>query len=238
MKKVLTQFDCKRVSVAPSLLAADFNNLETDVKRIEQAGADLLHLDVMDGHFVPNLSFGAPVISALRKVSTLPFDTHLMLSDPLKYVKQFADIGSDHITFHVESDNDPAEVIAALRDLGVSAGISIKPKTPVSAIEKYLDKVDLVLVMSVEPGFGGQSFMPEVVSKLPEIRAIADKVNPSLHIEIDGGIGGETAKVVVPKGANMLVAGTSVFRAADGAEAAIKRLHDTQEMLCTECAAR
>lgn len=236
MKKVLTQFDCKKVLVAPSLLAADFNNLESDVKRIEQAGADLLHLDVMDGHFVPNLSFGAPVISALRKVSTLPFDTHLMLSNPLKYVKQFSDIGSDHITFHVESDDDPAEVIAALRDLGVSVGISIKPKTPVSAIEQYIDKVDLVLVMSVEPGFGGQSFMPEVVCKLPEIRAIADKVNPSLHIEIDGGIGGETAGIVVPKGANMLVAGTSVFRAADGADAAVKRLHDTQEMLCTECA--
>ena len=231
MKKLLSQFDSRRVLVAPSLLAADFAFLANEVQRIEEAGADLLHLDVMDAHFVPNLTMGPALISSLRKHSSLPFDTHLMLADPLKYVKPFVDAGSDHITFHIESDNDPLEVIAAIRELGASVGVSIKPKTPASAIASLLDKVDLVLVMSVEPGFGGQSFMSEVVPKIGELRAMANQVNPRLHIEVDGGIGGETAKIVVAEGANMLVAGTSVFRAPDGAPAAVQRLHDTQKLL-------
>ena len=231
MKKLLSQFDSRRVLVAPSLLAADFAFLANEVQRIEEAGADLLHLDVMDAHFVPNLTMGPALISSLRKHSSLPFDTHLMLSDPLKYVKPFVDAGSDHITFHIESDNDPLEVIAAIREQGASVGVSIKPKTPASAVASLLDKVDLVLVMSVEPGFGGQSFMSEVVPKITELRAMANQVNPRLHIEVDGGIGGETAPIVVTEGANMLVAGTSVFRAPDGAPAAVQRLHDTQKLL-------
>ena len=231
MKKVLSEFDSRRVLVAPSLLAADFAFLANEVQRIEEAGADLLHLDVMDGHFVPNLTIGPALVSALRKHSSLPFDTHLMLSNPLKYVKPFVDASSDHITFHVECDNDPLEVIAAIREHGASVGVSVKPKTPASAVEALMDKVDLILVMSVEPGFGGQSFMSEVVPKVGELRAMANQVNPRIHIEIDGGIGGETAPLVVAQGANMLVAGTSVFRAPDGAEAAIQRLHDTQKIL-------
>lgn len=230
MKKLLSEFDSRRVLVAPSLLAADFAFLANEVQRIEEAGADLLHLDVMDAHFVPNLTMGPALISSLRKHSSLPFDTHLMLADPLKYVKPFVDAGSDHITFHVESDNDPLEVIAAIREQGASVGVSIKPKTPASAVASLLEKVDLVLVMSVEPGFGGQSFMSEVVPKITELRAMANRVNPRLHIEVDGGIGGKTAPVVVTEGANMLVAGTSVFRAPDAA-AAVQQLHDTQKLL-------
>ncbi|MBO7146286.1 MAG: ribulose-phosphate 3-epimerase [Lentisphaeria bacterium] len=231
MKKLLSEFDSRRILVAPSLLAADFAHLADEVKRIEEAGSDLLHLDVMDGHFVPNLTMGPPLIASLRKNSSLPFDTHLMLSHPGKYIKPFVDAGSDHITFHIESEDDPLEVIAAIRESGVSVGVSVKPKTPASAIAHLMDKIDLVLVMSVEPGFGGQSFMSEVVPKIAELRAMANQINPRIHIEVDGGIDGETAKVVVEAGANMLVAGTSVFRAKDGAENAVARLHETQKLL-------
>ena len=230
-RQTVDKMDHKKILVAPSLLAADFANLESELKRIEEGGADLLHLDIMDGHFVPNLTMGPPVISAIRKISKLPFDVHLMLTDPIKYVEPFCKAGADLITFHIECDNDADEVISAIRKQGVSVGISVKPKTPASAIEKYLDKIDLVLVMSVEPGFGGQSFMSEVVPKIAEIRQMADKVNPSLHVEVDGGIDGKTVNSVVPAGANMLVAGTAVFRAPDGAKAAIERLHAAQDQL-------
>ena len=208
-RQTVDKMDHKKILVAPSLLAADFANLESELKRIEEGGADLLHLDIMDGHFVPNLTMGPPVISAIRKISKLPFDVHLMLTDPIKYVDPFCKAGADLITFHIECDNDADEVISAIRKQGVSVGISVKPKTPASAIEKYLDKIDLVL----------------------EIRQMADKVNPTLHVEVDGGIDGKTVNSVVPAGANMLVAGTAVFRAPDGAKAAIERLHAAQDQL-------
>ena len=203
------------LKIAPSLLSADFADLERDVKNVEKAGADLLHLDVMDGHFVPNISFGAGVIKALRKHTGLPFDTHLMISHPLSYIKDFAAAGSDYITFHIECDDDADEVIDAIHALGVKAGVSIKPGTPVKSIEKLLDKVELVLVMSVEPGFGGQKFMPSAVGKVKELVNIRGK--REYIISVDGGVNAETARLI--EDADIAVAGSSVFGKDDLEEA-------------------
>lgn len=216
------------VTVAPSLLAADFANLASEVKRIEDAGADLLHLDIMDGHFVPNITMGPMIIKALRENSDMFFDAHLMIEEPLKYAEEYIKAGADLITFHVETEENPAQTIAELRKLDCSVGISVKPNTPVEAILPFLSLVDLVLIMSVEPGFGGQSFMPEVLSKATVVRQYAKEHNLNLHIEIDGGIDEKTAPLAAQAGVNMMVAGTAVFRHPEGAEVAISRIRSAK----------
>ena len=203
------------IKVSPSLLSADFSILKEELKTVSESGAEFIHLDVMDGHFVPNMSFAMPVIKSLRTVSDLFFDTHLMITDPLRYIKDFSDAGSDMITFHIECDSDIDETIAAIKKENKKCGISIKPKTPVKALIPYLDKIDSVLVMSVEPGFGGQKFMPEVLPKIEEIRAL----KPNIMISVDGGIDDKTAPLVKKAGADTLVAGSYYFKASDKKEA-------------------
>ena len=224
MKHSITNLNNKELLVAPSILAADFAKLGDEIVRVEDGGADIIHIDVMDGHFVPNISMGPPIIQSIRKVTELPFDVHLMISNPLEYIDAFADSGADHITFHIESNGDPLEIIDAIRKKGCTVGISLKPKTPASLIIPFLDKIDLVLVMSVEPGFGGQSFMEDMMPKVSEIRRAISAADLPVHLEIDGGIAENTVKTAYNAGANMMVAGTSVFRHPEGAKFAIEAL--------------
>lgn len=201
------------IIVAPSILSSDFANLEKEINRIEKAGANWVHVDVMDGHFVPNLTIGAPVVKALRKVTGMTLDVHLMISNPEKYIKDFALAGSDIITFHYEATLEKTqEVIDLIKSFGKKAGLSIKPKTEVSAIKQYLKDVDLVLVMTVEPGFGGQKFMPECAEKIKELKEL---VSENTHIEVDGGINDKTGKICTTYGADALVTGSYVFSAED-----------------------
>lgn len=200
------------IKIAPSVLAADYANLETELKKC--AAAQYIHLDVMDGHFVPNISIGAPVIKSLRNVTEIPFDVHLMISEPLRYVEDFADAGADIICFHIESESDTEKTVNKILECGCRAAIAIKPGTPASAVLPYLSRLSMALVMTVEPGFGGQSFMEDMMPKIKEIRAAA----PDIDIEVDGGVNPETIKTAASAGANVFVAGSAVFKSEDPAK--------------------
>ena len=200
------------LKISPSILASDYANLQSELDRISTS--DLIHIDVMDGHFVPNISIGAPVVAACKKVCNVPFDVHLMISNPLDYAEDFAKAGADIICFHTECDSDTEQTIDKILSLGKKAALAIKPATPIDEVVKYLDKISMVLVMTVEPGVGGQSFMESTMPKIEAIR----KINPDIDIEVDGGINADTVKIAAKAGANVFVAGSAVFKSENPAE--------------------
>ena len=205
--------------IAPSILSADFVNLERDIHNIEENGADWVHVDVMDGLFVPNITIGIPVVQALRRVTDLPLDVHLMIDRPVRYVEQFVKAGADWLTIHLEADQpqNTLEALDKIRALGCKAAVSLKPRTPAEAALPYLTKCDMVLVMTVEPGFGGQSFMADMMEKVRFLRTTLDRVNPECRIEVDGGVDAVTQAVCKQNGADVLVTGSAYFKAADRA---------------------
>ena len=199
-----------KVIISPSILSADFANLERDIKKVEKAGADWLHIDVMDGHFVPNITIGVPVTASIKQVSSIPLDVHLMIENPEKYIEPFAKAGADIITFHYEAAKEnTSDIIKLIHSFKIKAGLSIKPKTSPEEILKYLPELDMVLIMTVEPGFGGQKFMPECAEKIPVIK---NQAAEKLIIQVDGGINAETARVCTQYGANSLVAGNYIYK--------------------------
>jgi ribulose-phosphate 3-epimerase len=206
----------KKIQISPSILSADFSQLGNEIKRLEEGGADMIHVDVMDGHFVPNLTIGPPVIKALRKQCSIKFDVHLMISPVHKYIKAYADAGADIITIHPEATENLEESILKIKSLSKKVGVSLNPESKLDLIINYLEKIDLVLIMSVNPGFGGQKFMPEVLEKIKKLKEIRSKKNMNFDIEIDGGINFDNCQSAIEAGANILVSGTTVFKSNNG----------------------
>ena len=203
--------------ISPSILSADYMHFHEDMENTKQAGAKWLHVDIMDGHFVPNMSFGYAWVKAMRKITDLTLDVHLMIDTPIKYAEEFCKAGADYLTVHVEADTEENihKTIDLIRSLGVKPGVVVKPKTPASAVKPFLDKIDMVLVMTVEPGFGGQKFMADMMPKLRELKAMIDACNPGCHLEVDGGVDATTAQICKENGADVLVAGSAFYGAAD-----------------------
>jgi len=206
----------KKIQISPSILSADFSQLGNEIKKLEEGGADMIHVDVMDGHFVPNLTIGPPVIKALKKKSSILFDVHLMISPVHKYIEDYALAGADIITIHPEATEDLNSSILKIKELKKKVGVSLNPKTKINTIIEHLDKIDLVLIMSVNPGFGGQKFMPEVLIKIKDLKKIREEKNLDFDIEIDGGINFDNSKEAIEAGANILVSGTTIFKSNDG----------------------
>ena len=216
----------RMIKLAPSILSADFARLGEQIDEVARAGADYIHVDVMDGHFVPNITIGAPVVASIRRVTSLPLDVHLMIEHPERYISEFINAGADIITVHVEASPHLLSTIQAIKEQGVKAGVSLNPPTPLSAVDEFLHHVDLVLIMSVNPGFGGQSFIPETLPRIANMRKILDDRRPGVELEVDGGINADNAPDIVEAGADVLVAGNSIFRAEEGISQALQRLRE------------
>jgi len=214
------------IKLAPSILSADFARLGEQIDEVVRAGVDYIHVDVMDGHFVPNITIGAPVVASIRSLTSLPLDVHLMIEHPERYISEFVHAGADIITVHVEASPHLQSTIELIKKLGAKAGVSLNPPTPLSAVDEFIHHVDLVLIMSVNPGFGGQSFIPETLPRIANMRKILDDRGLSAELEVDGGINADNAPDIVKAGANVLVAGNSVFRAEEGIRQALQRLRE------------